>query len=313
MCPIPLVPRKVLLATDFSEQSAFADPYAVALARASGGELILLHIINVERDHVGPGPDNPHLGPGNLSPAFDLHRHTLVEEAQRMLAEWPLGDTTGVVVRHEVVLGTNPAHVIVEFAEKNKVDLIVLSSHGRGLMGVLFLGSVAKDVISKANCPVLCVKRGERGMLEEESGRLRIREVAAVMDASESSQRTVDLATQVVTSHRARLHLLTAKPIDVPVGVLAPDGEPVLPIDQTTLQMIQDRSERFTRRVEKQPADFKVPLRMGLEEKDIAHYAAEHDIDVVVMGRKGIVESIAILGGAPVRLLHEIHCPLLLV
>jgi nucleotide-binding universal stress UspA family protein len=295
--PIPLVPRKVLLATDFTEQSAFADPYAIALTRASGGELVLAHVANIHRDHAGPGPDDPHLGPGKASPAFDLHRQSILEEAQRMLAEWPIGDTSG----------------IVECAEKERADLIVLSSHGRGLMGVLFLGSVAKDVISKSSCPVLCVKRDEKGMLDSETGRLRIREVAAVMDDSESSQRTVELATQIAASHRARLHLLTAKPLDVPATVVAPDGEPVLPVDENLVRMIHERSERFERRVAKQPADVKVPLRMGLEERDIAQYATDHPIDVVVMSRKGIVESIAFLGGAPVRLLHGIHCPLLLV
>jgi nucleotide-binding universal stress UspA family protein len=313
MNPIPLVPRKVLLATDFTEQSAFADPYAIALTRASGGELVLAHVANIHRDHAGPGPDDPHLGPGKASPAFDLHRQSILEEAQRMLAEWPIGDTSGIVVRREVVAGSNAASGIVECAEKERADLIVLSSHGRGLMGVLFLGSVAKDVISKSSCPVLCVKRDEKGMLDSETGRLRIREVAAVMDDSESSQRTVELATQIAASHRARLHLLTAKPLDVPATVVAPDGEPVLPVDENLVRMIHERSERFERRVAKQPADVKVPLRMGLEERDIAQYATDHPIDVVVMSRKGIVESIAFLGGAPVRLLHGIHCPLLLV
>lgn len=313
MVPSPLVPRRVLLSTDLTDQSKFAVPYAIALARASGGELVLLHVANPLRDHAGPGPDDPHLGPNNASPAFDLHRDSILDEARRMLAEWPLPDTSGIVVRREVVAGKHVATQIVEYAEKNRADLIVHSSHGRGLMGVLFLGSSAKDVIEHAKCPVLCVKRDEHGMIDPQTGRLHIREVAVVMDDSESSNRATDLATQIATAHRARLHLLTARPLDVPVSVLAPDDVPVLPIDENMVKLIQARSERFERRVEKQPADFKVPLRLGAEEKDIAAYATEHQIDVVVMSRKGMVESIAFLGGAPVRLLHEIHCPLLLV
>jgi len=309
----PLIPRRVLLPTDFTDRSAFADAYAAALVQASGGELILLHVVNTDRDHVGPGPDDPHLGPGRISPAYVFHREGILEEAQRMLAEWPLPETAGITVRREVIEGSNVASRIVEYAESQGVDLIVLSSHGRGLMGLLILGSVAKDLISRSKCPVLCIKRGEHGMIDPGTRRLHIREVAAMIDDSEASDRTLDLATQIASGHRARLHLLYAMPLEIPVAVFAPDGEPMIPIDETSLRMTRERRERFARRIEEQHADEKVVLRAGLEEKEIAHYAGEHKIDVVVMNRVGTVDSIDLLGGAPVRLLHHIHCPLLLV
>jgi nucleotide-binding universal stress UspA family protein len=67
------------------------------------------------------------------------------------------------------------------------------------------------------------------------------------------------------------------------------------------------------REIDARRADAKKELDPGTEERDIASYAREIRADLVVVSREGIGDSISILGGAPVGLLHEIHCPLLLV
>jgi nucleotide-binding universal stress UspA family protein len=53
---------------------------------------------------------------------------------------------------------------ILDFAAENKIDLIVMASHGRSGISRLIMGSVAEGVMRKAMCPVLIVKQpvGER-------------------------------------------------------------------------------------------------------------------------------------------------------
>ncbi len=56
-----------------------------------------------------------------------------------------------------LVLGTNAAEGICNYAEKVGVDLIVLSTHGRTGLGHLLIGSVAEKVVRHAHCPVVTV------------------------------------------------------------------------------------------------------------------------------------------------------------
>jgi nucleotide-binding universal stress UspA family protein len=56
-----------------------------------------------------------------------------------------------------VVDGTDPARMITKLAEVESVDLIMMATHGRGLMDRLMLGSVADTVIKRARCPVFLV------------------------------------------------------------------------------------------------------------------------------------------------------------
>ena len=57
------------------------------------------------------------------------------------------------------ILGSNPSRALVDTAEKEKMDLIVVGSRGLGRAAALILGSVSKQVVAKANCDVLVVKK----------------------------------------------------------------------------------------------------------------------------------------------------------
>jgi nucleotide-binding universal stress UspA family protein len=64
-------------------------------------------------------------------------------------------------VRHEVkryVRGSSPAEDLLQCAEDEGVDLLVIGIRRRSPVGKLILGSNAQDIILKADCPVLCVK-----------------------------------------------------------------------------------------------------------------------------------------------------------
>src|SRR4029453_11201549 len=60
-----------------------------------------------------------------------------------------------------VLTSNSPAAAIVEEAEEEGVDLIVLGTHGRGAIGHLLVGSVAERVVRTASCPVLTVRHPE--------------------------------------------------------------------------------------------------------------------------------------------------------
>jgi nucleotide-binding universal stress UspA family protein len=60
-----------------------------------------------------------------------------------------------------IVTGSFPAQTIVELGEKDEVDLIMITSQGRGGLDLLFMGSVAQQVVQKSNKPVFIVPINE--------------------------------------------------------------------------------------------------------------------------------------------------------
>jgi len=59
------------------------------------------------------------------------------------------------------ILKGDPAHEIIRLAEREKIDLIVMGTHGRRGLSRLLMGSVAEWVMRRANCPVLTVRLPE--------------------------------------------------------------------------------------------------------------------------------------------------------
>lgn len=82
------------------------------------------------------------------------------EQADEMLTEvQTYFEKQGVPCEtHLLVRGMNPGEDILNYAEKNKIDQIVISVHNRSKLGKLIFGSTAQEIILKARCPVLVVK-----------------------------------------------------------------------------------------------------------------------------------------------------------
>ncbi|KAD6795489.1 hypothetical protein E3N88_06385 [Mikania micrantha] len=78
--------------------------------------------------------------------------------------------TEQVKVETRMEMG-DPRDVICDVAEKMGVDMVVLGSHGYGLIKRAFLGSVSNHVAQKSNCPVLIVKRPKNSASTTSSSR----------------------------------------------------------------------------------------------------------------------------------------------
>jgi universal stress protein A len=141
--------RGILAPTDFSDFSKQVLKEALALAQTFDAKLLLLHVVE-------PPPYSVEgLGPSSLEVNLldDLERLANNELA----AVLPEAQSTGVEVGRHVVVGT-PYRKIVEVAEAERVDLIVMSTHGRTGLSHLVMGSVAERIVRTAPCPVLTMR-----------------------------------------------------------------------------------------------------------------------------------------------------------
>jgi universal stress protein A len=140
---------QILAPTDFSEFSRQAIDYAFELAQTFGAKLLLLHVIELPAYPI-EGFVPPSIG---TTLSEDLERQASLDLAQVL----PKAQDTKVEVIRLVVVGT-PYRKIVEVAEEEKLDLIVMATHGRTGLSHLVMGSVAERVVRTAPCPVLTIR-----------------------------------------------------------------------------------------------------------------------------------------------------------
>jgi nucleotide-binding universal stress UspA family protein len=142
-------PKLILAPTDFSEFSFAGLEAAKDLAKHYGAELLLLHVV----------PVVPSLPRG--VPYFDdgVYEQELIETARKSLDE--IAEkirATGTGVRTSVGFANDAAMEIIRTAEDEKVDLIVIPTHGMTGWRRLAFGSVTEKVVRIAECPVLVLR-----------------------------------------------------------------------------------------------------------------------------------------------------------
>jgi universal stress protein A len=154
--------RKIVCSTDFSEPSYEAIKVAGAVARQFGAELYLVHVI--EPIHTSSGP--AHLLEGDAFP-MSQYDTGMVDSVERELRELIEHHQLEDLQTRPLVRCGRPAEEIIDVAEQEKADLIVIASHGLGGWRRYLFGSVTDDVLYSAHCPVLVVKKTSASKAEK--------------------------------------------------------------------------------------------------------------------------------------------------
>lgn len=147
---MPRAMKEILAATDFSEGSDGALATAIDLARRTGANLHIVHVLENGADQF----------PFGLASYAD--RAQLIEAIDRELARrraWAQRDGVNCqtrVVEDGAVLG------ILLAARDAGADLIVVGTHGRRGIAHALMGSVAEKIVQRAPCPVLTVPFSEK-------------------------------------------------------------------------------------------------------------------------------------------------------
>lgn len=145
-------PLRITYASDFSPASRAAFSQAMRLAKATGGQLTILHVLSTPASLFIAGTyvtqDTWDLIEADVRARATQEMDALLKEAV----------DAGVHASAQFIDGGIAADEIVHAAEADKTDILVLGTHGRtGVMKVL-LGSVAARVVATATCPVLTVR-----------------------------------------------------------------------------------------------------------------------------------------------------------
>lgn len=146
--------RKVMVATDGSEPVKKAVDAAIGVAKLSGAKLYAVYVVASGGYTVGH--------PRDIGWEKAMREQLSAEGKEATSYVEAAGKASNVEVE-SVLLEGSPAHKIVDFAEENDIDLIVMGTLGKTGIQRVLLGSVAQNVVRHSRKAVLVVKGVEPG------------------------------------------------------------------------------------------------------------------------------------------------------
>jgi nucleotide-binding universal stress UspA family protein len=148
--------KKILYATDLSKNSSFAFLYATDMARRHNARIVMLHAIE-------PIPAYAAAYTGITDELKQKQQEEIVEEIRNRLgvfckkAEAEIGPPCVDLVSKILVPRGHPPEEILNAANEEGCDVIVLGTHGKGFLAHTFLGSVSNAVLNRSQKPVFII------------------------------------------------------------------------------------------------------------------------------------------------------------
>jgi nucleotide-binding universal stress UspA family protein len=295
--------RAILVPLDGSAFGEQALPVALSIARRAGATVRLAHA-----HVVGPTPfmnGSTMSGDAADIQAQDAERAYLDQIARRasasLSAPIPVDLLDGPVVA-----------ALCDYARANQVDLIVMSTHGRGALGRMWLGSIAAELIRQAPTPILLVR--PQKALAQLTHEPVFQHILVPLDGSPLAERALKHAVALGALMQAHYTLLQA--LD---PLVAEHTQPpyAAGLDRRLLPEIRASAsaylERMAARMRAQSLRVETDLVIGPPAFAIREYAREHNIDLIAMathGHGGV--SRLLLGSVTDAVVHAADVPILL-
>ncbi len=147
--------KKIAFCTDFSENSDQAFDLAFDLVQKYEAQLLVVHVVP---PLVFPSPVMEDFISEQANLQF--YKDAVQRSAEQIETTYlqKMGDYKNAFIR---VLSGHPASEILNFIDQEKVDLVVMGTHGLTGLAHFFLGSTAERVVRRANCSVLTVHQAK--------------------------------------------------------------------------------------------------------------------------------------------------------
>ena len=292
--------RRILFPTDFSRCASQALVHAVHLAKRHQAELHVLHALVLHGYTNGSA----------LMAEIDLVETQLEQVAADRMRSVTKDLTVGIpVVIRAKRRGLSAAPVILEYADDNNIDLIVLGTHGRRGLDHLFLGSVAEEVVRFAPCPVFTVRESKEPIPVK-----MVERILVPVDFSTHSQTAVTYAKGLAGAYNARLQLLhVIEPVVYP-SFYALDTANFFDWMAATEVEAGLQLHRFleSSKGPEVPADFYVVR--GRAATDVVDFAVSKNTDLIVMATHGLTGLKRLyLGSVCEKVVRRSRCPVFAV
>ena len=288
--------ERILCPVDFSEFSARAYDYALSLARHYRSKLFLQHILDFNLPSYAYYADAKY-----IADLFERVRH----DGRLQLEEFAKRPSGCGAEPERVFCEGAPAKSILAFAKAQRMNLIVMGSHGPKGSNRVTLGSVTEKVMRHAPCSVLVVRQPEHDFADPGRAQdpVQISKLLVCTDFSAYSASALEHAISIAADYKAELTLLYVWE-DMPSTA---DWQSVTNpfLAQLDGLITPEMRGRCT---------IKPFVRIGKAYEQIIQHAREVQADAVIMGVRGRnALDLAIFGSTTHRVIQLGPCPVLAV
>lgn len=291
--------QTILMPTDFSDCSNAALDYALFLAQRHSAELHLLHA------SVLHAPDPPSLEESKYPPLEEIAaRLDAIAEGEmgRLIAEH--GDDR-LSIREVTRRSVAAAPAIVEYADDEDIDVIVMGTHGHRGVRRWFLGSVTEEVIRTAERPVFTI-----GNVAAARGLRAIERIVVPFDFSDDARHSLEVAAELAASTESAIDLVHVCAPMVPTA--AEVGAPSV----DTLYPDSSEIEAHLQRIVGEVPDVSIETHVlqGPIAVSLADFAERRQAQLIVIGTHGLSGIPRLmLGSVTERIVRTATCPVLVL
>jgi nucleotide-binding universal stress UspA family protein len=281
--------RRVLVPLDGSELAERAIPYAKTIAKTEGSEVILFTVSVAFVEQL----DRP------MKAYLELNAKELQSQSIKASTAITYG---------------NVADEIIKFADNNKIDLIILSTHGHSGIKRWALGSVALKVLHGTCIPVLLIKSRAHKIADVE-----FKKILVPLDGSSFSEASIPYVKELAKGTGSEIILLwVSEPPVLPADrspAIKPSWEEYRDILMTE---VQRQAEKYLEEIKANLVKSGIKVRsqaiLGKSVKSILQVAQKEDINLIAMtthGRTGV--SRWVYGSVASRIVEESPQPVMLI
>jgi nucleotide-binding universal stress UspA family protein len=281
--------QHILFPVDFSDRCHGAVPFVEEMARRYNAKVTLLSVANIS--HTGGFEGIALIDPEEARATLKNQLETSFRDSFR-----------GIQTERVAQVG-DPAATIVEFADGNKVDLIMMPTHGYGPFRQMLLGSVTAKVLHDTRCPVWTTAHtGDT----PDRVHLALRKLVCAVDGTEASVPLMRWAAWFAKSLGSNLRLVNAVP-----GI---EAWPERQIDKEFEETMRQNARRHIQDLERS-ADIDVPVCVGAGTVPdvVREEALQHGADLVIIGRGALQSTLGRLRTHAYGIIRHAPCPVLSV
>ncbi|MGK7311583.1 MAG: universal stress protein [Candidatus Longimicrobiales bacterium M2_2A_002] len=300
------MPSRVLVPVDGSNFAEHALPYALGVARRTGAA-IHLALVHVPTELVSPTYP--------LADAMEIRNAELREHDSSYMEGLVERLAPAEVEVHPSLLSGRVAVALTEFVEEQDIDLVVMTTHGRGGLQRAWLGSTADSLIRHCMIPILLVRPSdETREIDPESDR-EIGRVLAALDGSDTSETALRNAFELGITDDASLVLVHA--LQPPVAAASPYLPHTIQLTHDEMAAREEHMKGYLERVAAQDwlGDRPTEVRVRVDYHPapaILELAEEEDVDLIALGthgRGGLRRLV--LGSVADKVIRGTHRPVL--
>jgi nucleotide-binding universal stress UspA family protein len=295
----------ILLPTDGSEGAERAAEHARTLAEVFDATVHVVNVVDVRQYGSTRGETgDPDIARGDP----DTTRKEALERRGREAierSEAVLGDD--VTVETSLLYGI-PHEEVLDYADENDVALVVMGTHGRTGLDRLLVGSTTERVVRLADRPVFTVG-------PDAQSRDSYDEILVPTDGSSGVESAIDYALGVAEAFDATVHGLFVADVR---SFMSEGDDYEVSVPDAALDSLEEQGEAATAYVAEQATsrgpDAETDVVDGIPTGAILEYAADHDMDLVVMGTHGRTGlGRLLLGSVAETVVRKADCPVLTV